>query len=239
VILLLHCPSTYTCSFFPVFGKFIYALIDSEETIRYSTRRVLEDFEADGVVYLELRTGPRAYPARSITKDDYVRIILETIAAYHSDRMVTKLILALDRKYSTIEQADEIANLTIKYAPQGVVGLDICGDPSAGDVSIFAPAFTKIREAGLHVTLHFGEVPNSGTVEELNALLSFQPERIGHVIYLPEEIQEEVKRRKLGLELCLSSNVKLKMISGTYSDHHFNFWRHTECPIVLCVGSQC
>jgi len=43
---------------------------------------VLQDFAADGVVYLELRTTPRAMPAAGLTEADYVRTILEAIAEY-------------------------------------------------------------------------------------------------------------------------------------------------------------
>jgi hypothetical protein len=41
--------------FFRQFG-FIYALTSSEQPLRLGVRRVVQDFAADGVVYLELRS---------------------------------------------------------------------------------------------------------------------------------------------------------------------------------------
>lgn len=55
------------------------------------------------------------------------------------------------------------------------------------------------------------------------------------MINVPDDVKEEIVRRGLGLELCLSCNVHAKMITGTYGDHHFGWWREKGCPIALGV----
>lgn len=45
-------------SFFALF-KYIYQLTEDEEAIRITTRNIIDEFAADGVKYLELRTTPR------------------------------------------------------------------------------------------------------------------------------------------------------------------------------------
>lgn len=104
-----------------------------------------------------------------------------------------------------------------------------------GDISIFAPAFTLAHEYGLPITIHFGEVPKTPTVDELKMLLDYKPQRIGHVINVPEELKPRIERMGLGLELCLSCNVHAKMITGTYGDHHFGEWWGRGGKVVLCV----
>jgi adenosine deaminase len=202
----------------------------------YTTNSVLEDFHADGVVYLELRTTPRAIPSAKIAKEDYIKTVLDCISKFNaSSPMTTNLILSIDRRndYST---ALEVVDLAIKFRDQGVVGVDLCGDPAAGNVGIFRPAFEKAKNHDLKITIHFAEAPQSSTAEELWRLLSYKPDRIGHVINVPDNVKEEIVKRKLGLELCLSCNVHAKMITGTYSDHHFGWWRETGCPIALSVS---
>ncbi|KAF4769843.1 hypothetical protein N7455_006436 [Penicillium solitum] len=101
----------------------------------------------------------------------------------------------------TAAKADDIVNLAIENKSRGVVGVDICGNPTKGD-----------------------------------------PDRLGHVIHVPDEIKKEIARRKLSLELCISCNVHAKMINGGFLDHHFGYWRHEDCPIALCtddVGFFC
>lgn len=196
----------------------------------------MKDFAADGVVYLELRTTPRAILSAGITKDVYVQSILNCITDFNDSNssMKTYLILSIDRRNDP-ETAMTVVDLAEKYRGQGVVGIDLCGDPSVGDISIFGPAFKKARELGLKITIHFGEVPQTPTPTELKTLLLYEPDRIGHVINVPDDLRLEIESRKLGLELCLSCNVHAKMITGTYGDHHFGWWRGKGCPIILCV----
>ena len=89
----------------------------------------------------------------------------------------------------------------------------------------------------------------TSTEEDLRTLLSFQPNRLGHVIHVPESIREELNKRRLGLELCISCNVHAKMLVmagaegeedkiGSYGDHHFGrWWKEENCPVVLGVSS--
>jgi adenosine deaminase len=148
--------------------------------------------------------------------------------------MKTKLILSIDRR-NDLATALEVVDLAHKYRSKGVVGIDLCGDPAVGDVSIFQPAFEQGRKYGLKITIHFAEAPQSSAANELWTLLSYQPDRIGHVIHVPESVKAEIVKRKLGLELCLSCNVHAKMITGTYGDHHFGWWWETGCPVALSV----
>jgi adenosine deaminase len=248
LILLGPCTIQYLCflalnilhvkSFFPLFSKYIYALCNDRTSLIHTTNSVLEDFQADGVVYLELRTTPRAIPSANITKDDYVQTILGCMTNFNaSSSMKTNLILSIDRR-NDLPTALQVVDLAIKFRDHGVVGVDLCGDPAVGDVSIFQPAFEKAKQNNLKITIHFAEAPQSSTTKELWTLLSYQPDRIGHVIHVPDDVKEEIIKRKLGLELCLSCNVHAKMITGTYSDHHFGWWRETGCPIALSVRSS-
>ena len=149
--------------------------------------------------------------------------------------MKTNLILSIDRR-NDLPTALSVVDLAAKCRSEGVVGIDLCGDPAVGDVSIFQPAFEAAKKQDLKITIHFAEAPQSSTHIELWKLLEYAPDRIGHVINVPDDIKKEIVRRGLGLELCLSCNVHAKMITGTFGDHHFGWWRETGCPIALSVS---
>lgn len=169
-----------------------------------------------------------------MSQNTYIETVLATIDDFGRESLSTYLILSIDRRNSTSE-AMHVVDLALKYRSRGVVGVDLCGDPSKGDVSIFREPFRKAKANGLRITLHFAEIPASSTEAELYTLLSFQPDRIGHVIHVPDAVREKIIARKLGLEMCLSCNVKAKLIQGGYSSHHLNEWMTTDCPVVLCV----
>ncbi|KAJ5301345.1 hypothetical protein N7508_006208 [Penicillium antarcticum] len=229
-------------TFFSTFSKLTYQICNDLKGLVYATNSVLQDFLDDGVVYLELRTIPRASPG--ITRDEYINTVLTTIEKFKTkcNRMTVSLILAIDRGSMNAAQADEIVDMAIANKPRGVVGVDICGNPTKGDVSIYRDAFARAKSSGLGITVHFAETVASASPVELATLLEFMPDRLGHVIHVPDEFKREISRRKLGLELCISCNVHAKMISGGYLDHHFGYWRHEDCPIALCtddVGFFC
>ncbi|KAH0139688.1 Metallo-dependent hydrolase, partial [Aureobasidium melanogenum] len=230
-------------SFFPIFDKYIYALISDQESIQYATISVLEDFQDDGVRYAELRTTPRAIPDAGMSKEDYVTTVLkamddfkvsvkENIAgAPPYDKLHAKLILSIDRK-NTLEEAFEVVRLALKYRHLGIVGVDLCGNPARKPISHLRPAFAEARAQGLGITLHFAEIAQEDP-NELEEMLSWEPQRLGHVIHVPEELRKVITERKLGLELCLSCNVLCGLSQGGFAAHHFGEWWNAGVPIAL------
>ncbi|RAH65109.1 putative adenosine deaminase [Aspergillus aculeatinus CBS 121060] len=281
-------------TFFTTFSHTIYHLLTTLSDIRAATRSTLADFAADGVVYLELRTIPRASPAQSFTREEYLTTVLDTIAEFGLQQqqeqqqqppantsslpsesgaspkkaaMTTNLILAIDRGTMTAQDAMEVVQLAIKYRSPNpstrrsthphprktggtVIGLDICGDPTKGDIALYAPALALAKAVGLGVTVHFAEVaPNPhqprNQEEELRTLLDFEPDRLGHVIHVSAPIKQAIRQRRCALELCLSCNVHAGMVAGGFAEHHFGEWWADgtgQCVVVLCtddVGFFC
>ncbi|KAL8902408.1 MAG: hypothetical protein Q9207_004743 [Kuettlingeria erythrocarpa] len=202
-----------------------------------STDAVLRDFAADGVCYLELRTTPRT--SAYFTKEQYVETVLDCISRHNKtqDAMRTFLILSVDRRNTAAEAAFTI-DLAIKYQDRGIVGVDLCGNPSRPlDMDMLSHEFSRAKGAGLMLTLHFAETPSSASPAELEGLLAMDPDRLGHVIHVPEDIKDAIAARGIGLELCLSCNVLAKLTTGGFKDHHFREWnlRTGKVVAVLCT----
>ena len=70
--------------------------------------------------------------------------------------MMAKLLLSVDRRHD-VEVAAKVVRLALENRDL-VVGIDVCGDPTKGDVGEFVPAFRRARGGGLKVTVHLGEV---------------------------------------------------------------------------------
>lgn len=200
----------------------------------------MQDFQSDGVVYLELRTTPRNLSEHLASKDQYVDALLGVIKTHNDDpsnAMQAFLILSVDRR-NTVAEAEEVVDLAIKYQQNGVVGVDLCGNPAVGDVRIFTQTFARAKAAGLKLTIHFAEIEASASDVELQTILSWKPDRLGHVIHVNDQFRKHIESENIAVELCLSCNVHAKMITGTYPDHHFGIWRHSSVPVVLCVSGD-
>ncbi|TRX87999.1 hypothetical protein FHL15_011101 [Xylaria flabelliformis] len=221
-------------TFFPLFSSYIYRLVDDADSLHYSTISVIEDFAKDGVVYLELRTTPRALG--SMDKIAYVNHVLTAIdvAQQKFESIQVRLILSIADRRNTLVEANEVVALALRFRDSGVVGLDLCGDPTKGDVSLFTPAFEAAREAGIKITVHFAEAECSASEAELETIMDWMPDRLGHVIHVPESVKKQITAHSgIGLELCLSCNVQAKMIVGSFDAHHFGDWWHVDGPVVV------
>ena len=118
------------------------------------------------------------------------------------------IILEIDRTF-TIEQNTVIVDKAIKYAHDGIVGIDLSG-PKRDTFSIeaHAPLFQKARAAGLGITAHTGE---EGTLDEMRYIVeTIKPDRIGHGVLAAtdSEFLKVLGASGITLEICPTSNIK-------------------------------
>jgi len=126
------------------------------------------------------------------------------------------LILEVDRTF-TLEQNEIILDKAIRYAHDGVIGIDVSG-PHRGSFSMKAhvPLFERARKAGLGITIHTGEV--EGSAEEMRFVVeNIRPDRIGHGIQSAQhpDILTSLKEHGITLEICPTSNLKNSMVKDT------------------------
>lgn len=123
------------------------------------------------------------------------------------------VILMMDRTFS-YEQNEIILEKAIRYARDGVVGVDVAGpDRASFSMEDHAPLFARAKEAGLGVTIHTGE--EEGSAEEMRFVVNeIKPDRIGHGIRaaLHPDLLEKVREHDITLEVCPTSNLKNSML---------------------------
>jgi len=136
----------------------IYALTSTPTALARATRAVLRTF-LDGTTpqcqYLELRTTPRQTEA--MDREQYLRVVLAEMKRYKREQVA--LIVSFDRRMDHDVLRDCI-RLACKLKSEGerVVGVDLCGDPTAGNMNEFGPYFAQAKQVGLGVTMHIAEV---------------------------------------------------------------------------------
>ncbi|XP_059661932.1 N6-mAMP deaminase [Cornus florida] len=233
----------------------IHIVTTDHKTVTRITKEVVEDFAAENVVYLELRTTPKRNDSIGMSKRSYMEAVLEGLRsvsvvdvdyAPHNLSSITdtcngtvrkkiyvRLLLSIDRRETTAS-AIETVKLAMEMRDMGVVGIDLSGNPIVGEWGTFLPALEFAREQGLSVTLHCGEVPNQ---KEIQSMLDFFPERIGHACCFEEEEWGKLKSLKIPVEICLTSNIRTATISSI-EIHHFADLYNAKHPTVLCTDDS-
>ncbi|KAF9649082.1 Metallo-dependent hydrolase [Thelephora ganbajun] len=222
--------------FFNLFPA-IYALTSTKEALARVASAVLAEFlglkeeeECPQATYLELRSTPRKTIA--MTRLEYVETVLDEVEKYRPDQAV--LIVSLDRRMSK-EVADECVEAAISLKKRGrrIVGVDLCGDPTAGDMEHFTSHFVAVKAAGLGITLHVAETTENSPEDTLK-LLSFKPDRLGHATFLNDEAQGVVIRERMAIEICLTSNLLCKTVSDLET-HHIRYYLKKNHPVAICT----
>lgn len=126
------------------------------------------------------------------------------------------LILSADRTLLP-EVNIAIVRKAIRYRDMGIVGVDLAG-PNAvafGGVRALERVFAEARDAGLGLTFHTGETPDSDD-EIAEVLERIHPDRIGHGVRAAwsPAILERIQRDGVVLELCPTSNLRTHALAG-------------------------
>ena len=184
------------------------------------------DAAADGVQYLELRTTPRSLQGAPL--DAYVSAVLAGLqSASQCCPCTARLLLSFDRAAPPCSW-EATASLCQAWAQRTflglqpfpttpsplLVGVDVSGHPGKGSLLSLLPHLDALRAAGLKCTLHLGELPGAAAQAEVDALLLWRPDRLGHMCCLtPEQLQAVVSSSSGSssaatppIELCPTSN---------------------------------
>jgi adenosine deaminase len=113
----------------------------------------------------------------------------------------------LDQHLHGVEKA-------IRYAPRGIVGIDIAGPRPNADgpypYRTLRPLVQKARDAGLGVTIHVDEEGGEYGIAEIREVVStLRPDRIGHGILAARDkrLMGQISEAGIVLKICPTSNL--------------------------------
>lgn len=217
--------------------KQIHEITTDLDHVKRITQEVIQDFEDDNVIYLELRTTPKNRPDRGISKRNYIETVLSAKDSFYNQnpqaRIQVRFLLSIDRREST-EDAIETVRLAIDHQSKGIVGIDLSGDPLLGTFNQWKVPFTLARENGLKLTFHAGETKD---YEETQRLIDFEPERLGHLCFTNPSIQNCLRTKRIPIEICLTSNLLTKSVNRLEDHQLISFYKNNH-PVVFCTDDS-
>src|SRR5881398_1524522 len=207
-------------------------------------------YRSQRITTLELRFNPMKRNRGG--ERDLDHIILAAIrgldrASLEYPQVRAGLILMMDRTF-TAEQNMVIVEKAIKYAPRGIVGVDIAGprvDGARYDYRQVAPMVEEARAAGLGVTIHVGEEGGDVGREEIGEVVeALRPDRIGHGILAAGDgdLMAALRESEIVLEICPTSNLLTKALPNedavrdtfrAFVEHGVEFTIATDGPEMM------
>src|SRR5215217_2605682 len=172
-------------------------------------------YRSQGITTLEVRFNPMKRNRGG--ERDLDHIIMAGLrgldrAALEYPLVRAGLIMIMDRTFS-YAQNEIIVDKAIRYAPRGIVGIDIAGPRPGGERYRYrelALLVEEARGAGLGITIHVGEEGEEHGIAEIREVVDkLAPERIGHGILAARDgaVCDALAEAGTVLEVCPTSNL--------------------------------
>ena len=204
-------------AFIDRFEHMTAVLVDADACRRVAYENV-EDAKREGIDYIELRYSPwfmaEAHP---MDPAEVMEACADGIRAAERDTGVrVNIIGILSRTYGTDICMKELD--AILAHRDHIVGVDLAGDEAGYPAHLFKEHFNRVRDAGLHVTIHAGEA--AGPESVWSAIRDLGAERIGHGFRAIEDLAlvDYLADQNVTLECCPTSNLHTSTVAN-YAAH--------------------
>jgi adenosine deaminase len=227
------------------------AVMQTPQALSRVAAECAEDLAADGVVYAEVRYAPEQHVERGLTLEQVVEAVLEGFAegerrAAAAGRRIRVGTLLTAMRHAARSQ--EIAELTIRYRDQGVVGFDIAGAEAGFPPTRHLDAFEYLRRENSHFTIHAGEAFGLPSIWE--ALQWCGADRLGHGVRIIDDIEVDgqgavrlgrlasyVRDVRVPLEMCPSSNVQTGA-AASIAEHPLGLLRRLSFRVTVNTDNR-
>jgi adenosine deaminase len=205
------------------------------DDVYFITYHSVKELVEDGLVYCELRFSPEHFAIENdFNRTDITKLVVKAgNTAAREAGLKIRYLLTFNRSKQTSAEMIELYNRLKELRIPEIVGIDLAGDETNFPPENFRDFFDVVEADGLYKsTIHAGEVSPSGQIWE--AINSLHASRIGHGTSAIDDpaLQELLKRRRIALELCITSNYQ----TGSWEDernHPIGALYRTGVPVTL------
>lgn len=216
----------------------LYPLLVHAEAVERIAYELVEDCAKDNIRHVEVRFAPSLQAHDKFRTDAVVEAALKGLRRGQADFGTTSsVIICLFRSHGprenrwAFETLKKFFKKDARLDEPAVVGVDLAGDEARYPTMMYADFYQEAKKLGIWMTCHAGET--EGTAN-LKAALELSVQRIGHGIHLMEDkaLMQEVVRRKVPLEIGISSNVRTKSVPS-FEEHPAKPFHDAGVPITL------
>jgi adenosine deaminase len=199
-------------------------------------RQVVHHEADQGVVYLEPGVEP-ALSAHLGDADTVLATVIDAFAAAGAETGVeVGVMLGINTDHG-VDVAEPIAALAVRRAGRGVVAFGTAGFGEPARLADYAPMVRVVRDAGLRIVCHAGQVGGPDSVRE--AIDALAPDRIAHGVQSVRDpaLLAELAERGIVCDVAVTSNVRLG-VAPSVEEHPIAAMLAAGVPITLNADDE-
>ena len=200
-------------------------VLQTKEAIRKGMYTLVSSLKEQGMLYAEIRFAPQLHTRKGLSQEQVVKAaVLGMQEAMAGSFFKAKLILCCMRGADNREENLQTVRTAAAFLGRGVAAVDLAGAEALYPTADYEEVFALARELSLPFTIHAGEADGAESVE---AAIRMGASRIGHGVRAGEDARllEELRERRIPLEMCPSSNVQTKAVPSLLEHPILEFLR--------------
>lgn len=186
---------------------------------------ILKNCVKEQVKYIELRFAPTCSVNEHMRYADVYEAAIRGCRLGEEMYGISSNIIICAMRHHAPEDNLAMLHAAMDYIGHGICALDLAGDENMHGNLEFAELFATARRLHVPFTIHAGEC---GSTENVRLAVEYGARRIGHGIALiqDEALVQLCREKKIGLELCPTSNYQTRAVakSAVYPLRSFLDW---------------
>ena len=189
----------------------IASLFRTQEDYALLAEAYLTELAEAGTIYSEIIVSPDHGNTIGLGAHAYLEGLAAGMEAARQKTGIESRMLITGIRHLGPESVIKTAEFAAKREHKLVTGFNLAGEERMHKVADFARAFDIVRDAGLGLTIHAGEL--SGAFSVRDALDHVRPSRISHGVRAIEDADLVRRLADAGvvLEVCPGSNISLQV----------------------------
>ena len=189
------------------------ACLQDAEGLAAAGYDILRTMREENVRYAEIRFAPLS----SVTPEMGVRQVIEALLRGldrgREEFDVAWNVIVCAMRHQSEEENYRMFRTAREFLGAGICAADLAGAEAQYPMSEFMELFGKVKKMGMPFTIHAGEC---GNAENIADAVRAGAARIGHGIAMRgrRDIQEIIKNRGIGIEMCPISNLQTKAVES-------------------------
>ena len=213
------------------------SVMQTRPAIERIAYELAEDAAREHVRYIEVRFAPVLNARGTLATTDAVDAALAGLARGEQDHGIVGRVIICALRHLSPTVSMELAELAVAYRDRGVVAFDLAGGERGNSATVHAEAFAYVRKHDMACTVHAGEGDGPRSIRE--AVHDCGAHRIGHGTRLIEDasLMAYVNDRRIGVEICLTSNVQTRAVES-YEMHPLREYHRRGLNVSLSTDNR-